>query len=168
PVLYVRGHRGDFDAWEALGNPGWGLAAVLPAFKRAEHQGRGPSAYHGIGGPLHVTDPRWLSPLARAFVQAGVELGLARNDDFNGPEQDGVGFYQVTQRRGERHSAAAAYLGRPRPNLAVLPEARATRLLFDRRRALGVEYVRHGTTERVEARREVILAAGAVGSPHLL
>ena len=109
-MIYMRGNCYDYDHWCALGNQGWSYADVLPYFKKAEHQERGASAYHGVGGPLNVADLRCVNPLTRAFVAAGIELGWPPNADFNGAEQEGVGVYQVTQKRGQRHSAADAYL----------------------------------------------------------
>jgi choline dehydrogenase len=169
-MIYIRGHRSDYDGWRVRGNDGWGFSDVLPYFKKAEHQERGASEYHGTGGPLNVADLRSVNPLSRAFVEAGVELGHPTNDDFNGPEQEGFGLYQVTQKRGRRCSAAAAYL-KPalgRPNLTVLAYAQVTRLLFEGRRATGVEYVRDGRTQQARAEREVILSGGSVNSPQLL
>ena len=168
--IYIRGNRLDYDRWAELGNEGWGWDDVLPYFKRAEHNERGPSRHHGTGGPLNVADLRDPSPLSRAFVQAGIEAGLAANPDFNGDEQDGVGPSQVTQRKGTRWSTATGYLkpARRRPNLTVMTGAHATRVLFDGRRATGVEYRRDGGVETAEARREVILSGGAVNSPQLL
>jgi choline dehydrogenase len=168
-MIYVRGHPRDYDDWRAAGNPGWGFADVLPAFKKAENQERGPSEFHGVGGPLHVADLRCPNLLSRAFLEACVAAGIPRNDDFNGKEQEGAGFYQVTQKGGKRHSAADAYL-RPalrRPNLTVVTEAHATRVLFEGRRAVGVEYLRQGQVQQERA-GEVILCGGAVNSPHLL
>lgn len=169
-MIYIRGAHADYDTWRDLGNPGWSYADVLPYFKRAENQRRGPSDHHAVGGPLDVSDLRYVNPLSRAFVEAGVALGWPRTDDFNGASQEGVGIYQVTQRRGQRHSAAAAYL-RPaggRPNLTVWTGAQATRVLFDGTRATGIEFTRGGATERAEAAREVILCGGTVNSPQLL
>ncbi len=169
-MVYVRGSRHDFDTWRALGNEGWGFDDVLPYFKKAEDQERGPSELHGVGGPMRVSDLRCVSPLSRAFVDAAAAAGLPRNDDFNGPEQDGAGIYQVTQRRGARESAATAYL-RPalfRPGLALLERALVTRVVLEGRRAAGVEYAARGELCRVRAEREVLLCAGTVGSAQLL
>ncbi|HEX6183881.1 MAG TPA: choline dehydrogenase [Pyrinomonadaceae bacterium] len=169
-MIYIRGHRSDFDAWRDAGNEGWGFDEVLPYFKKAEHRERGADAFHGAGGPLNVADLRTVNPLSRAFVAAAAELGHALNEDFNGARQEGFGFYQVTQKGGRRCSAAAAYL-KPalrRPNLTVLTGAHATRLLFEGVRASGVEYVREGRAERARAGREVLLSGGAVNSPQLL
>jgi choline dehydrogenase len=169
-MVYVRGHASDFDRWEELGNPGWGYADVLPYFKKAENQERGPSEYHGVGGPQNVADPRWVSPISEAFVEAATQAGLPRNGDFNGARQEGAGFYQLNQKDGERHSAADAYL-RPaleRANLTVESHARVSRVLFEGRRAVGVEYVQAGETHEVRAGREVVLSAGTIGSAQLL
>ena len=169
-MLYIRGHRKDYDHWRDLGNPGWGFDDVLPYFRRGEHQERGVSELHGVGGPLNVAEPIHPNPLSRAFVEAGKELGWRANDDFNGPRQEGVGLYQVTQREGRRASSAVAYLrpARQRPNLEVRTTALVRRVLFDGRRAVGVEIGGRRGVERIEAGSEVVLAAGAVGSPHLL
>jgi len=169
-MVYMRGHRSDYDAWRAHGLEGWSYADVLPYFRRAENQERGASEHHGAGGPLNVADLRCVNPLTRAFVEAGAEAGLARNEDFNGAEQEGVGLCQVTQRRGRRHSAAAAYLkpAMRRPNLHVLTHAQATRLLFEGTRAVGVEFQRDGRTEQARADKEVILCGGSINSPQLL
>ena len=169
-TVYVRGHPRDFDAWEALGNAGWGWADVLPWFRKAENHERGPSALHGTGGPQNVADPRWVSPLSLAFLEAAEQAGLRRHDDFNGEAQDGAALYALNQRNGERHSAADAYL-RPalrRKNLAVESHALATRVLIQDGRAVGVAYRQAGTEREARARREVILSAGTLGSPQLL
>ncbi|HKW87867.1 MAG TPA: choline dehydrogenase [Candidatus Acidoferrales bacterium] len=169
-MIYIRGNPADFDHWRDLGNTGWDFADVLPYFKRAENQQRGASEFHGVGGPLDVCDLRDKHPLARAFVAAAEEIGFSRNDDFNGASQEGVGFYQVTQRRGRRWSAADAYL-RPllhRHNLSIETRAQASEILFDKNRAVGVRYFQHGALNEARATREVILAGGAVNSPQLL
>jgi choline dehydrogenase-like flavoprotein len=170
-MIYARGVPSDYDQWAAQGNPGWAWDDVLPLFRRAEHNERGADALHGTGGPLNVADLRAPNPYARAFIEAGVQAGLPENADFNGPTQEGVGWYQVTHRNGERCSAAKAYLAPAlgRPNLAVITGAHATRLVLDGRRASGVEYrLADGSTARALARREVLLASGAFGSPQLL
>lgn len=169
-MIYIRGNRRDYDAWRDLGNRGWGFQDVLPYFKKSEDQQRGASEYHGAGGPLHVADLRSVNPLSHAFVEAGVEIGFTRNEDFNGLEQEGVGLYQVTQKRGRRHSAADAYL-KPvlgRRNLTVRTGACVTRLLLEQKRAAGVNCVRGQQSETLRAEREVILCGGAIHSPHLL
>ena len=117
-MVYIRGNRRDYDHWAELGNQGWSFLEVLPYFKMAENQERGASEYHGVGGPLNVTDLRTVNPMSRAFVQAGREIGLPLNDDFNGPEQDGVGYYQVTQRQGRRQSSRCRIAGPRRGGLA--------------------------------------------------
>jgi choline dehydrogenase len=170
-MIYMRGNRLDYDTWrDDYGCTGWGYTDLMPYFRRAEDNSRGASAYHGADGPLSVTDLKYRSPLTRAFTASARECGLAENDDFNGPQQDGSGFYQVTQRDGRRWSAADAYL-RPamsRPNLEVLTDARATQVVIEAGRAAGVRYLRRGVEELARAETEVILAAGAIGSPQLL
>lgn len=169
-MIYIRGNPYDFDTWrDAYGCKGWGYADVLPYFLRAEDQQRGASEFHGAGGPLRVEDLRYKSPAVRAWVDAARAAGLPANRDFNGAAQDGVGFYQVTQRRGRRWSAVDAYL-RPaltRPNLTVLTGAVATSLAVEHGRATGVRYLLHGS-RHLATGGEVILSAGAIGSPHLL
>lgn len=169
-MIYIRGHRRDYDRWAELGNEGWAFADVLPYFKRGQHQERGGSTYHGVGGPLNVADLRSPNALSHAFVAAALELGFPRNNDFNGPEQEGFGLYQVTQRRGQRHSAAAAYLkpALKRPNLTVQTHAHVTRICWQGTRATGVEYQQEEQTHEVLASKEVILCGGAINSPQLL
>jgi len=170
-MVFVRGQHEDFDAWQAMGNAGWGWAEVLPYFRKLEDSARGPDAWRGRGGPVAVADvTRDLHPLCDAFVRAGVEIGLARNADFNGATQEGVGCYEINVRDGLRMSAARAYL-RPamkRTNLRVETGAHATRILFDGTRATGVAYVRDGVACTARAAREVIVCAGAVNSAQLL
>ena len=169
-MCYLRGHPDDYDQWASLGNPGWSFAELLPYFKRSENQERGASEFHGSGGPLNVADLRTPCRLTGVFVDAGVEAGLTRNADFNGERQDGVGPFQVTQKDGRRCSAARGYLApvRARANLTVIAGARASRVLFEQRHAVGVEYQDRGRRRQVGARREVILSAGAIASPQLL
>ena len=169
-MIYIRGHQGDYDRWAELGNEGWSFADVLPYFKKSEHQERGESDYHGVGGPLNVADSQYISPLADTFVKAGAELGLPVNDDFNGPTQEGLGRYQATCKNGERHSTVDAYL-RPalaRANLSVETYAHVTRILFESTRAQGVEYVHDNQIKQVYAEREIILCGGAINSPQTL
>lgn len=169
-MIYMRGNPLDYDYWESLGNRGWGFRDVLPYFKKSETQARGASDFHGDEGPLHVSDLRCVNPLTRAFLAAAAELGVPPNADFNGATQDGAGLYQVTQKNGQRHSAADAYL-KPalrRPNLRVVTRAHVARVLIENVRAVGVEYVRGGVTEEARADREVILAGGSINSPQLL
>ena len=169
-MVYIRGNRADYDEWERLGCSGWGWSGVLPYFLKAEDNERGASELHGRGGPLSVSDGRSRQPLCEAWLAAAQEAGLALNPDFNGPEQDGVGRYQLTQRNGRRCSTAVAYLhpAASRSNLEILTGARATRVLLDGDRAVGVEVERDGRLEEIRAEREVILAAGAYNSPQLL
>ncbi|MDO9568278.1 MAG: choline dehydrogenase [Hydrogenophaga sp.] len=178
-MVYARGHASDYDHWAALGNPGWSYADVLPYFKRAEHNERGADALHGQGGPLNVMDLRSPNPFLPAFIEAGQQAGYAHNNDFNGPEQEGVGAYQVTHKNGERWSAAKGYLTPHlgRPNLTVITQALTTRVLVDTVKgqpcAVGVEYRPDGgrgapQTLQLKPGGEVLLSAGAFGSPQLL
>ncbi len=169
-MIYIRGNRADYDGWAAEGAKGWSYNEVLPYFRKAEANERGEDQFHGKLGPLSVCDPRTRHTLTDAFMHAAIDAGYRVNQDFNGASQDGVGFYQVTQRKGKRCSAATAYL-RPamsRPNLTVLTHALTTRILFDGNRATGVEIARNGSLERISADTEVILAAGTYNSPQLL
>ncbi|MBO1073749.1 GMC family oxidoreductase [Roseomonas marmotae] len=169
-LLYVRGQQEDFDHWRQLGCTGWSFADVLPYFRRGEDQQRGGDAYHGTGGPLAVSDLGLRSPLTDAFIAAGQEIGLPRNDDFNGASQEGVGPFQVTARGGWRCSAATAYLrpARRRRNLVVVTDAAAERVLLEGRRATGVAFRHAGVPRSIRAAREVILCGGAIASPRLL
>jgi choline dehydrogenase len=166
-MIYIRGNQADYDGW---GIPGWGWEDLFPYFLRAEDNERGGSAWHGVGGPLPVSDQRSGNRITPAFVEAAVEAGLPRNDDFNGPEQDGTGMYQVTQRGGMRASAAVAYLhpAMERENLTVMPYMHVNRVLFDGTRAVGVEASQLGQVQELRAEREVILCGGAYNSPQLL
>ncbi|MDZ7602502.1 MAG: GMC family oxidoreductase N-terminal domain-containing protein [Hoeflea sp.] len=170
-MVYIRGHPGDFDDWQAMGNPGWGWSDVLPYFRKSETSDQGASEFRGGDGPLYVsTMDRDLHPTCQNFIRAGVECGLTHNPDFNAATNEGIGLYQNTAKGGFRMSAARAYLNpaRKRANLTVLSRAHATRILFDGLRATGVEFVRHGAIERVHAAREVIVSGGSVNSPQLL
>jgi choline dehydrogenase len=166
-MIYMRGSARDYDDW---GVPGWSWAELLPYFLRAEDNERGASRWHGVGGPLPVSEPRAVNAVSRAFVDAGVQAGLARNEDFNGAEQDGVGTFQLTQRDGMRASAADAYLhpAMERANLTVMTHTQAQRVLFEGTRAVGVQASRLGQAQELRAEREVILCAGAYNSPQLL
>jgi len=168
--IYMRGHPSDYDGWAASGLSGWGWADVLPWFRKAEGNSRGVDSSHGAGGPLAVSDLRDPNPLMAAICAAGVEAGLTANRDFNAGTQDGIGFNQVTQRRGARCSTAVGYLrpARGRPNLEVRTGCQVRGVLFRERRAYGVEIEADGRVAALEARREVLLAAGAIGSPQLL
>ena len=169
-MIYARGYPGDYDDWARLGCTGWSYADLLPLFRRSEDNARGEDAFHGVGGPLRVEDHRDVNPATAAFVAAAEEAGFPVNPDFNGPRQEGVGSYQLFQKDGRRFNAARAYLeaGGLKPNLIVLADAQATRIVFDGRRAVGVAIRRGGREEVIRARREVILCGGALGSPQLL
>ena len=169
-MIYIRGVPADYDGWVADGARGWGWTSVLPYFKKAEDQEHGEDAYHGTGGPLSVCDLRHASPMSKAFAEAGAELQIRTNRDFNGENQDGLGAYQVTQRHGQRCSTAVAYLNaaKSRKNLTVLTGSIAQKILIDNQRARGVNVLRHGWPRTVHARREVILSGGAINSPQLL
>ena len=169
-LLYIRGQREDYDRWRDLGNAGWGYADVLPYFRKAENQQRGADEYHGVGGPLSVSDPPETHPLADAYLAAAEECGYPRNPDFNGATQEGFGYNQWTIRNGLRSSAATGYLrpARRRANLRVVTRAHATRILFSGSRATGVEYLRGGVTALATARAEVLVAGGSFNSPQLL
>ncbi len=169
-MLYVRGRPLDYDGWAAQGAPGWGYADVLPYFKRSEDNVRGASEYHGAGGPLRVTEQRSPRPADRRLLAASVAAGIPRVADYNGPEQDGVAPFQVLQRNGRRWSCADAFL-RPvmsRPNLTVRKNCLVLGVELDGTRATGVRVAAGGGSELVRAEREVILSAGAFGSPQIL
>ncbi len=169
-MCYTRGVPGDYDDWAAAGATGWSWRDVLPYFMRSERNTRGGDALHGGDGPLSVTDLRHVNPLSTRFVDAGEQAGFARNPDFNGPSQQGVGLYQVTQRDGVRCSAAVAYLdpARPRANLTVHTGALVSRVTFERGRANGVVYSTARGAFHQPALREVLLCGGAINSPQLL
>jgi choline dehydrogenase len=169
-LIYARGQAADYEHWAALGNTGWGWAEVLPHFLAAESNVRGAGQYHGADGPLAVSDIAEKHELMEAIIAGAASIGVPRNEDFNGTEQEGVGYFQLTTRKGLRCSAATAYLkpARRRPNLHIETDAQATRVLFEGVRASAIEYRQDGRGKTVHAAREVILAAGAVQSPQLL
>ncbi len=174
-MLYVRGQALDYDTWAQLGNRGWSYEEVLPLFRRSERFERGGDEFRGGSGELSVADMIERHPLLDAFVEAGAEIGYAKNPDYNGASQEGFGYYQVTQQRGRRHSTARAFLNpaRGNPNLTVRTRALTHRVLCEGTRAVGVRYgaaggANGGNVVDVRARREVVLAAGAVQSPQLL
>jgi choline dehydrogenase len=170
-MIYTRGSRYDYDAWrDDYGCTGWGYTDLMPYFRRSEANSRGASAYHGADGPIRVENLGNASPLSAAFLDAAKAAGLRATDDFNGPRQEGVGFYQVTRSKGRRWSAVDGYLREAalRPNLTVQADALATRVFFENGRAAGVRYLFRGNEEIARADREVILAAGPVNSPQLL
>jgi len=166
-LVHIRGQREDYDGWAV---PGWGFNDLLPYFKRSEDYQHGASEWHGVGGPIAVSDLPDRHELCDAFIASAMALGIPRNDDFNGATQEGTGYYQATARNGRRCSAAVGYLhpARKRPNLSVEVEALATRVLFDGKRATGVAYEAAGAKREVRAEREVILAAGTINTPQLL
>ncbi len=174
--IYIRGHPMDYDHWAELGNPGWSWADVLPYFRRSEHNERFSDAFHGQGGPLHVADIRSPNPFSRRMIEAAVAQGLPQIEDFSGAQDEGVGWYQVTQKGGERWNVARAYLGRPgeagsarnRPNLRVITDARALQITLDGQRATGVVCQIRGERVEVKANQQVIVSAGALQTPQLL
>ncbi len=170
-MVYIRGHRADYDEWASLGNPGWSYADVLPYFKRSEDNAELDGEYHGKGGPLHVQGLQSDNPVREMFLQGAREPQFRIRDDFNGAEQEGLGTYQVTQKNGERWSAARGYIHphmASRTNLRVETGAQATRIIFEGKRAVGVEFVQGKEKKTIRARREVILSSGAFQSPQLL
>jgi choline dehydrogenase len=170
-MVFIRGQHADFDRWEAMGNPGWGWDGVKPYFLKMEDNQAGANEWRSQGGPLHVADVKdEYHPANKHFLEAARELDLPINEDFNGETQEGAGYYQITTKGGIRMSTARAYL-RPamkRSNLTVLTKAQVSKIVFEGKRAVGVEYVRNGKTERVTAKREIVLSAGAVNSPQIL
>jgi choline dehydrogenase len=169
-LIYIRGQAEDFNYWRQLGNAGWSFDDVLPYFRKAEDNERGADEFHGADGPLSVSDLRDRHPLAEAYVEAAVQCGYPRNDDFNGAAQEGAGYYQTTMRNGVRSSTAGGYLkwAQRRANLKVVSNALATRILFDGRRATGIEYLVGNRKSSARANVEVIVASGAFNSPQLL
>jgi choline dehydrogenase len=169
-LLYVRGQPQDYDRWAAMGNRGWSFEEVLPYFKKSEDQERGADAYHGVGGPLKVSDLRLRRPIADYFIEAATQVGIPFNADYNGARQEGVGYFQQTAHKGFRWSTAKGFLrpAKKRANLTVLTKAHTTRILIDGEAAGGVEYLQRGQLHQVRAHQEVILSAGAIGSPQIL
>jgi choline dehydrogenase len=169
-LLYIRGQHEDYDHWRQLGNAGWSFQDVLPYFKRAEDQERGADELHGVGGPLSVSDVCEPHPLCEAFLDAAEQCGIPRTEDFNGPKQEGAGYFQLTARKGRRWSTAAGYLkqARQRHNLKVELNALATRILLSGRRATGIQYRQGETLRTAYADGEVILSGGAFNSPQLM
>lgn len=170
-MVYIRGNAWDYDNWaQELGCKGWAYQDMLPYFKRAESNIRGGDAYHGSEGPLSVSDQKWPNPTSRAFIESAASLQLPRNDDFNGASQDGFGLYQVTQKDGERWSAARAYVEplRTRPNLDIRTGTQVQKLLMTEGRVTGVEVRRSGRRETIQARHGVVLSAGTFNSPQIL
>ena len=169
-MIYIRGHKSDYDDWAKLGNLGWGFNDVLPYFKKSEHNERLQNDLHGQDGPLNVADSFSNNPIHELFIQAGKEQGHPVNDDFNGTLQEGMGRYQLTQKNGQRYSAASAYLDSicERKNLTILTQAKATKIIFQGKRATSVEVQHKKNQLIVTAKKEILLAAGAFQSPQLL
>jgi choline dehydrogenase-like flavoprotein len=170
-MVYIRGHRSDYDRWASLGNAGWSFTDVLPYFKRSEDNADFDGEYHGKGGPLAVNKLRSDNPVQQTFLQAAREGQFRIREDFNAEDHEGLGIYQVTQKNGERWSAARGYIHpfmATRANLRVETSAQATRILFEGQRAAGVEYIKGKETRQIRARREVILSGGAFQTPQLL
>jgi choline dehydrogenase len=169
-LLYVRGQPQDYDHWAELGNRGWSFEEVLPYFKKSEDQERGADKFHGVGGPQKVSDLRLRRPIADFFIQAATQTGIPFNADYNGAQQEGVGYFQQTAYKGFRWSTAKGFLrpARKRPNLTVQTRAQTMRILFEGNRAVGVEYLQGSRVQRAMAKAEVILSAGAIGSPQIL
>jgi choline dehydrogenase-like flavoprotein len=170
-MVYTRGHRSDYDNWAALGNPGWSYEEVLRYFRRAEDNNQFAAPYHGVGGPLGVSESQSDNPLRQVWLQPAREADFPLNEDFNGETQEGVGLYQATARNRERCSAARAYIYpilKDRPNLRVETDAYATQLMFEGKRAVGVKYRRGGEIRQLCARREVIVSCGVFQTPQLL
>lgn len=170
-MVYMRGDGADYDEWAALGNHGWSWADLLPLFKRHENREAGATDYHGVGGPLNVAPLRDYNALSKVFIDAGVAVGIPRNNDFNnGPQREGLGFHEVTQKHGRRWSTAQAFLApiRSRPNLKVITNALVTHIEFEGKRATAVHFLRNRVKSIVRAGKEIILSGGAVNSPQLL
>jgi choline dehydrogenase len=169
-MVYIRGHHGDYDEWRQRGCEGWDWDSVLPYFKKAENQTRGGDEFHGVGGPLHVSDQPGRFELSEAMLGACVQAGIPRNPDFNGAQQEGCGYYQTTTLKRRRWSTAQAYLkpARGRQNLVIRTGAHATRVLIENDRAVGVEYQTPQGPETARAAGEIIVSGGAYGSPQLL
>ena len=169
-LLYVRGQHEDYDRWRQRGNDGWGYDDVLPYFKKAEKQQRGTDDFHGVGGPLPVSDLSHADPLSAAFIAAAAETGIPKNPDFNGATQEGAGYFQTTTRYGRRASTAVAYLrpAKARNNLHIETSALAQRILFNGRRAQSVQYRKNGSIHTARARKEILVSSGAYNSPQLL
>jgi choline dehydrogenase-like flavoprotein len=168
-MVYIRGHKWDYDNWAALGCEGWSYDNVLPVFKRCEDNARGADPFHGAGGPLSVTDQHWPQAGSLAFIEAAAEMQLPRNSDFNGANQDGFGLYQVTQKGGERWTAARAYVEPARDQMEIITGALTEKILVEDGRATGIVISQGwGRKRTIRARGAVVLCAGAFGSPQIL
>jgi choline dehydrogenase len=169
-MLYVRGQKEDYDHWAALGNTEWSYAKVLPYFKSTEHQERGENDYHGVNGAVNVADSRSKIAIGKAFINAAHAAGYQLNDDFNGAQQEGIGFYQLTQKHGQRHSAASAFLtpNLARANLTIITGVLVEKIIIEHKKAIGVSFKRKGKLQQINANNEILLSAGAFNSPQLL
>ena len=169
-MVYTRGHPSDYDNWHSLGNYGWSYKDVLPYFKLSQHQTWGPTKFHGINGPLNVSDLKSPHEISHAFVRAAIESGFEHNSDFNGSDPIGFGMYQVTQKNGQRCSFSSAYLKDilNRDNLHIFTESLVTRLTFSGKTATGVEYTRFGKLQAIQAAKEIIVCSGTINTPQLL
>ena len=169
-MCYVRGNATDYNHWAEMGNSGWGYSDVLPYFKKLENFCGSANEYHGTDGPLHVSESSHINPLTKVFLKAGIEAGYSLNKDFNGKNQEGIGYFHVAQTEGKRCSNATAYLriAEKRKNLTIITNAHATRILFKDKRAIGVRYIQKGKTFDIFVKKEILLTSGAIGSPHLL
>ena len=169
-LLYIRGQSNDYDYWRQLGNIGWGWDDVLPYFKKAENQERGENKFHGVGGPLSVSDQRVKLKLLDIFIEAAEEKGIPRSSDFNTGQNEGCGYFQVTEKNGLRCSTAVGYLNpiKKRKNLKIIIKAHIKKIIFDRKKAIGVEYWQENKLESAKCNKEIILSAGSIGSPHIL
>lgn len=170
-MLYIRGQKQDYDRWAAAGNCGWSYDEVLPYFKKAQNQERGASAFHGTGGPLNVSDLNSQHPIGSDYIAAAASTGIPLNNDFNGASQEGIGFYQTTQKNGRRCSAAAAYLHpvmAQRANLTVMTNTQTSKILLEGKTAIGIEIMVKGKKTQLLASNEVIVCSGTFGSAQLL
>ena len=169
-LLYVRGQPQDYDDWAASGNPGWSFDDVLPYFRKSEDQERGADPFHGTGGPQKVSDISLRRPVTSAFIDAAIQAGIPPNDDINGKSQEGVGYFQLTTHKGRRWSTAKGFLkpAQSRSNLEVITEAHVSRLIIENNRVTGVEFLHRGQIHQAVSNKEVVLSAGAIGSPQIL
>lgn len=170
-MIYIRGHKNDYDGWAAAGNTGWSYDEVLPYFKKSEDNDMGANEYHGVGGPLSVSSmDKAHFPVNDVFIKAAEECGYPRNSDFNDNDMEGCDRYQFTIRKGQRASVGKCFLTPilDRPNLTIIGEAHATRILFEGKKAVGVEYNSNGTLHQVKASREIVISGGAYNSPAIL
>jgi choline dehydrogenase len=170
-MIYIRGVPSDFNRWEASGCLGWSYEDVLPVFKSCEHNARfGNNEFHSSGGPLYVGDVPYVDPAERLLLKAAENAGHKYNEDFNGQQQEGVGYYQLVVKGGERFSAAKAYLApaEERPNLEIRTGVMITRIIMEKNRAVAVEYLKNGYLNTVKTDGEIVLSSGAIGSPQIL